>query len=337
MQKNNFDFIRFILAFTVVLAHIVILSQSSVLKPLGRYFDSYVAVTGFFVISGFLVTKSYIRTNNIKQYFIKRANRILPAYLFTIFISAVFLSFVSAKGLSGFFFSTDLYKYLFYNIIFLNFLHPCLPGVFINNYLCAVNGALWTIKVEVGFYITIPLIILLIQKTNKRLAVLVFIYILSVLYKVILSYLYLKTGNNLFDTLDHQLPSFLCYFACGIAMHYYLPIFLKYKHRLAAMAIVLCVIEYFFSLEIFKPLTLTIIIFYVFYGFRFLNNFGKNGDISYGIYIYHFPIIQLFVSLGFFTNEPYISAICVIITVIISGILSWHLLEKRFLHREVTG
>jgi len=335
MHRNNFDFIRFILSFTVILAHIIDLSQHPSLTFLRPFFDSNIAVTGFFIISGFLISKSYISTNNVKQYFIKRANRLLPGYLFTVFCGAIFLSFTSILPLQQYFLSSDLYKYLFYNITFQNFLHPCLPGVFLNNHQCAVNGALWTIKVEVGFYIIIPFLIYIINKVPKKLFLFIFIYLAALAYKYICSYYYQVTGNKLFDILSHQLPAFMAYFVSGMAMHYYLPKFIQHKKYLLLIALPVFILEYYFSLEILKPLALTIIVFYVAYGFPFLNNFGKYGDFSYGTYIYHFPIIQLCITLGFFEKyNPFLIAVCIIITVLIMAVLSWNLLEKRFIQRK---
>ena len=66
--------------------------------------------------------------------------------------------------------------------------------------------------------------------------------------------------------------------------------------------------------------------------FKFLNNFGKYGDFTYGIYIYHFPIIQLFVFLGFFnTYSIAISCLVVLMVTLLLAILSWYLVEIPYL------
>lgn len=61
----------------------------------------------------------------------------------------------------------------------------------------------------------------------------------------------------------------------------------------------------------------------------FIRTFGKFGDMSYGIYIYSFPIQQTF--MYFFKLKTYELIILSIVCSIIFGYLSWHLIEKRAL------
>ena len=168
-RGNNFDFLRFFLSFTVVIGHLIIVSGIDNFKQYQPFVNSYASVTAFFIISGFLITSSYIRTKSIKSYFKKRAQRLLPAYIFVIITCTLLLSFVSRSSLIDYFSNIQLYKYFLANISFLNFIEPCLPGVFLHDKLtCDVNGALWTIKIEVGFYLLIPILINWIEKINKK-------------------------------------------------------------------------------------------------------------------------------------------------------------------------
>ena len=336
MNKNNFDFLRFLFAFVVILSHIIDLSLYPDFLFLKKFFDTHLSVTGFFIISGFLIAGSYVKTQNIRKYFVKRAKRLLPAYLFIITLCAIFLSIFSSFNLSEYFLNSMLYKYFFANLFFVNFLQPCLPGVFLNNILCTINGALWTIKVEVSFYILLPLIILLINKFEKKIAVFISIYILGLLYILALYYanFIIPEKQGLLLILKHQLPGFLTYFISGISLFYYFDFYMKYKNKLAVISIIVFSIEYYFNLEILRPIAMSLLILYFAYGFKFLNNWGKYGDFSYGIYIYHFPIIQLVVSLNLFHKfNPFLVAFSIIITVFLLAFLSWNLLEKRFLKR----
>ena len=183
MNNNNcFDFLRFFFASNIVLAHLSVLSQNKDLQFLSNFSDANIGVKGFFVISGFLVAKSYTSTPSLKNYFIKRAKRILPAYVFIVIFATLILSFFSYYTFFEYFTDSNTYKYLGWNLIFCNFMHPCLPGLFEYNRLCAVNGSLWTLKVEEGFYIILPIIFYVINKLKKPSVVLVSLYFLSLLY-----------------------------------------------------------------------------------------------------------------------------------------------------------
>ncbi|QJB34099.1 acyltransferase [Chitinophaga oryzae] len=334
MHQNNFDFLRFLFAFVVVLGHIVALSAVDSLEFLRPYFDTHLCVTGFFVVSGFLITQSYIRSRDLKKYLIKRANRLLPAYIFVVCITALGLSVISTVPVKEYFTGVGLYKYLVCNLLFMNFLQPCLPGVFLHNILCAVNGALWTIKLEVSFYLLLPVIIYIVDRVKKKYLVFLGIYLLSLFYRDAFEFLYHATGKNLYSILSHQLPGYMTYFIAGVALHYWFNAFLRYKKHMIAVALIVFLIEYYFKIEYLLPIAWSVIVMYFAYSFTGLNGFGRYGDVSYGIYIFHYPIIQIFVAFGAFHRyNPYKISFIIILIVLLVAILSWHLLEKRFLKR----
>lgn len=319
----------------MIVAHIIDLSHAPQLSFLRPFFDAYISVTCFFIISGYLISKSFIQTRNYKSYFLKRVRRLIPAYAFVVIISAISLSLISCLSAHQYFFNTQLFKYLFANLSFVNFIQPCLPGVFTNNHMCAVNGALWTIKIEVCFYIILPLLIILLSKLQRKYYLLVLLYLIGLAYKFLMVHYLNRTGNVFFNTLSNQLPAFLPYFSCGIALHYYFDTYIKHSKMLFFLAIPVFLVEHYYGLEVLKPLALSAMLFYIAFNFKVFNNFGKHGDISYGIYIFHFPIIQLFVNYHIFEDfNPWLSAGVIILIVIALGFLSWNFLEKRFLSRK---
>ena len=336
MRQNNFDFLRFVFAFIVVCGHIIVISGVEAFQPFGRVFNTYLSVTGFFCISGFLITRSYVRTQSIKAYFKKRAARILPPYLLVIVSCVLLLSLVSDYGLRDYFTNAQLYRYLLANLTFLNFLEPCLPGVFTSDRLvdCSVNGALWTLKVEVAFYVLVPVLLWLVGKVKRKYVLFVLIYVLSIAYRSGFGELASATGNHYWTVLARQLPGFMSYFVCGMALHYYFDFFIKRKWLFLIVGFLVFVLERHIGLEVLTPLAFASMIFAVAYSFKVLNNFGRYGDISYGIYIYHCPLIKLADDFGLFERyNPYWVAAGIIVVVLILGFLSWHLLEKRFLKR----
>src|SRR5690606_24266469 len=82
ITKNNFDFLRVLLAFIVFVGHLGALSSKNPLNPNGlKIFEHSpieIAVFGFFVVSGFLIARSYDRSSSLKSYLKKRIKRIVP-------------------------------------------------------------------------------------------------------------------------------------------------------------------------------------------------------------------------------------------------------------------
>ncbi|MGB6855828.1 MAG: hypothetical protein WBE03_03015, partial [Terracidiphilus sp.] len=64
---------------------------------------------------------------------------------------------------------------------------------------------------------------------------------------------------------------------------------------------------------------------------RYLGNFAKYGDFSYGVYIVHWPILQCMVFFGLPRLNPLIFLSLALVLVFAASFLMWHLVEKRFL------
>jgi len=331
MKNNNFDFLRLYFAFIVVLGHLCILSDVTVFNKFLPYFNTYISVTGFFCISGFLITKSFVTTTSVQLYFKKRAARLLPAYILVIVLSSVLLNFVSTYNATGYFSNPAFFKYLISNLFFMNFLAPCLPGVFTFNPVgCWVNPALWTLKVEVLFYLIVPLLIYVLDKSKHKYIVLIISYVLSILYRNIL----LHSGSSSLEILSRQLPGFMSYFSCGIALFYYFDYFKKNKNMLLLFGLIFFIAERYYPYEILTPFALSSIIFFVAFSFPAFNSIIKFGDISYGIYIFHSPIIQTVTHFNLFNRfNPYLVALGCIIVILLISLASWHFIEKKSLIR----
>ena len=154
-SENNFDLIRLFAAGQVMLWHglhhfDLLGGQSGLVVHLLGFVPG---VPIFFFVSGFLISASLARSHSLGQFFAYRALRIFPA-LWVFFVLSV-LSVV----LSGYFATTpvppgqavlwtaaQLSAGQFYNPDFLR-------GYGVG----ALNGSLWTIPVELQFYVLVPL------------------------------------------------------------------------------------------------------------------------------------------------------------------------------------
>lgn len=328
LTRNNFDLLRLVAASAVCLAHAHALSGYEDLAWLPKVFSSEVAVKAFFVVSGFLIFMSYERSSSLGSYFLKRVRRIYPAYFTVVMLCAILLVGVSTLPISGYF-SVAWLKYLLANLTFLNFLHPGLPGVFETSPFPVVNGALWTLKIEVMFYLSVPALVWLCRRFGYLL-VLVLCYFASTAYASWATELAVQKQSMLYQELARQLPGQLSYFVSGAFFYYFLPWFERYYRYCLVGAVA---VLYFFPAQLVEPFALATIVVY-FALFFYMGNVGKYGDFSYGIYIVHFPIIQVLFSLCMFKERPYEFLALVCLTTLIAGIAMWHLVEKHFLQRD---
>jgi len=331
LTANNFDLLRLLFAGTVCLVHAHVLSGFQQLGLIASVLSSAVAVKAFFVVSGFLIFMSFERSASFTSYARKRIRRIYPAYFTVVMLCAVSLIAVSSKNIEGYF-SFAWVKYILANLAFLNFLQPTLPGVFDSNKLAAVNGALWTLKIEAMFYLTVPLFVFLFRKF-ARLPILVFVYCLSVAYAELFAAVAERTGSGIYAELGRQLPGQLSYFMAGAFLYYFLPLFERRIGYFLAVAVSVLLVDMLFPLPILEPFALATLV--VFFGlFLYVGNFGKYGDFSYGVYILHFPAIQLLLHSGWFQGSPWYFLMAVILVTSSGAIAMWHLVEKRFLFRN---
>jgi peptidoglycan/LPS O-acetylase OafA/YrhL len=343
-RRNNFDFLRFFFAVSVVLDHFFILT-----KGYGNKFwpvSSSKAVAGFFIISGFLITWSYCNNDHIGNYFKKRAKRIIPAYYTVVVFCAFFLCFISAVPFIEYFHSTWFFKYLAANLSFLNFVQPELPGVFSGNLLHAVNGSLWTIKVEIALYCCVPVYCFFAGKTNKEInKVILFlsIYLFSIVFSGICSFLFEKTGDQLYSIMGRQFVGQLRFFISGALILFCFDRFKKHIQSLVCIAMVVLGLYFVpvtfpgfidFVINLLFPVSFAILIIGFAFSFKFLNNFGKYGDFSYGIYLIHFPVIQTLLHFRMHEWNFLLTLITsLVITIVLAG-FSWHVVEKHFLKRR---
>jgi peptidoglycan/LPS O-acetylase OafA/YrhL len=345
-EHNNFNLLRLILACSVASGHTLGKSGSDNLllhTIVGSVAD--VAVCGFFIISGFLIMRSFWSSNSIKDYFIKRGRRILPAYYLCIILSVLGFSLLSKLTKGEYFTSPILFKYIISNVFFVNFLQRALPGVLfslsgasgVNDYLNSVNAALWTTKIEIAFYMAVPLLSHIIVKLQRRKKINVFLISLYIGW-----YLYRYLCKLLFDATDNEYIGFFAwqtsnihYFFVGILCLVNYDFIRKHERRLIIPAVIVFIVERYISKsDYLLPISLGIIIMYIAFNFKTLNALAKNNDYSYGIYIYHYPIAQTLFILGYFTLNRGVTILVSLCVTFTLAYLSWNFLEKNMLKKK---
>jgi peptidoglycan/LPS O-acetylase OafA/YrhL len=337
-NRNNLDCLRLILASVVVFFHLYALTNLPAFSIFGAYCSPHFAVRSFFVISGLLIYRSYTRSSSIASYMEKRVRRIYPAYFTVVVVAALALWPLSTLAASQYF-GAGFWKYLGANLMFLNFLAPTLPGVFTSNIETPVNGALWTLKIEVAFYLLVPVIHYLCGRFGTK-RVITAIFCLSCIWKYGFAFLaswdssrnadLIDGSRNIYDKLAVQFPAQLLYFAAGILLLLY---FDKLKlHFLSITGITACLylVDHWLTRGTLDVLWISGVVF-VFGFWRYFGNFSKFGDFSYGVYIVHWPILQVLICFGLTSLPPVIFLLLSLSLVGLASVLMWYLVESRFL------
>lgn len=294
---NSMGMVRYLLALIVILSHFSDLTASYFFPP-GFVLQ---AVGGFFAISGFLIYGLYLKNPSFPNFMRGRCLRVFPPYVATVLFFAMILCGVSTLSPSQYFSSGEFWKYLLANLSFLNFLQPTLPGVFETLPVHAVNGALWTMKVEWCLYFTVPLVIWFMARFRKLPgAVFLSLYLFSALYQCLFLYLNDLTGQTIYRIIGRQFLGQMNYFYSGVLLYFYFDFFMANRHRFALIALILLALFYknpYFSATLLPGCVAILVIWLSFSGRWGWKEFG-HPNVSYSIYICHVPIIQLVVLAG---------------------------------------
>jgi peptidoglycan/LPS O-acetylase OafA/YrhL len=280
-----------------------------------------VSIQGFFIVSGALVAGSLARSADIADYAGKRIRRLYPAYAVVIVLPAL-ASLLLTGDLAG------VLRYLAANLAFLNFLESNLPGLFAGNRFPEVNGALWTLKIEVLFYILLPLILPVLTKLGR-----LWWLGLAVLYAVSLAWqqaMLALDPAGLGPELARQLPGQLAFFAMGIALWRLAPQLGRRWRGLGLSGTILLAATLIHpALEPLRALALTGVIAAIAFAPGPALNAARWGDVSYGLYITHFPILQAMLAAGLLETlgAPAFFALAALLVLLASFAL-WHLVER---------
>lgn len=312
-RDNNFDIVRLLLALMVVLFHSDALSQVPQLEPLGRNISGELAVQGFFAISGFLIFASYERSRSLKDYALKRAARILPGYWVSTALCLAIAFACREFHVGGF---------LLANLSFLNFLHPAIPGVFEFNPTPVMDGALWTIKVEVMFYVAVPAIIWLCRRLHRD-AVLWSLFAASTALRIAVT-------DSKWDV---ELPGQLCFFLVGSLIHYHFDFFRKYGRLLMVVAAVCFGLHLWTGWFILRPAAVGVLTLGAAMVLPVVKGPTRWGDFSYGTYVLHWPILQCVVASGLFAYNCWLGLAASLCLVAGAAAISWFVVEKPSLDR----
>lgn len=320
---NRFDFIRLVLAMAVFAYHAVVLSALAPMSGLERIWGQFaeLAIQGFFIVSGALVAGSLARSQSLADYAGKRVRRLYPAYAAVILVPALISLLMGGQG-------RGVAEYVTANLVFLNFLSPDLPGLFEGNRFTEVNGALWTLKIEVMFYLCLPVIGWALRMAGRaRWALLLGLYAAGEAWRLGLPVL---LDHPMAPLLARQLPGQMAFFASGIALWQVWELARSRPLLFGAGGLLLAAVSFVHPwLEPLRAAGLAGLIICIAFLPGPALKAARWGDISYGVYITHFPILQALAWLGVFAMAGHAAGFALsALLVIAASFALWHLVER---------
>jgi len=331
--QNNFNLLRLMFALMVAVYHAIALPGLAGWEQAEGWTSllAEIGVQGFFVLSGYLVWASLERSPTLGLYAEKRARRLLPGYVTVVAVcavAAVILVPAARNDLSA------VAGYLGWNLSFLNFMEPGLPGVFEANRFSEINGALWTLKIEVMFYLVLPLLAWILRLASSgRWILFIAIYIAAEAWRLVLEQAGAQQGGVWIE-LSRQLPGQMSFFITGIALCAWRDD-LNWRSLLVPLGLILLAASIAFpQAEFARAAGLGIVAVWLAVGIPKLFDAARFGDLSYGLYIVHFPIIQCVIAAGLFREAPAVGMAVAGGASVVLALLLWWLVERPALRRD---
>ena len=326
--STNINLIRFIAAILVIFSHSFYVAASQE-DPFVRFCNGQanlggIAVAVFFFLSGFYVTKSLYKKNDVREYFSKRCVRIFPQLWGVVLLSVFVLGPIfTTYSLGEYFTDGSTYLYLLNGVLLP--VHN-LPGVFVHNvYDATVNGALWTLPIEFVAYCAIAVIFIASKCVFKKEKMQKVFHIICVcVLFALFVFLEVVVQNDFLITVVRPLILFFvgvlyCDYAEKIKLNLTIAIFMilimgiSCKIGLLNYALIIC----------FPYIIMTFAL-----AIKQVKLHSKIWNISYEIYLFGWPIQQMVTSCFGGSMNPYWNCLITVPIDIAFAFVLYNIIEK---------
>ena len=333
-RRNNFDFLRFLFAVWVLYSHCFALVANG-----NRYFDisdftrgqtylGHIALQGFFLISGFLITMSWVRSRGLRDFLRRRVLRIYPGYLAACLFCVLLVGPLGSESARHYFAQLSLPSTV-RQMATLDKLAA--PPTFMNSPAPGeINGSLWSIRIEFECYLLLPLLAASGLLRRRR-----FVLGLTGLVFALNSLLESPLARHLARPAPETLISHTglgLYFLLGMTVFLYRDKFSIGRMPVLISLAALCVTAIFGGFTIALPIFGTYLLFVTAFHARIpLRRFSERVDLSYGIYLYAWPVKRIILHFLGAAMNPYLLFLLALPATCLLAVGSWLLIEKPFL------
>lgn len=321
-RENHFNFVRLLLAFLVCFDHaglIVAGVNGSEMLQIAGISSGYLAVNGFFFLSGILIARSLQERGVSKYYFASRLLRLFPALVVLALIATFIIGPAVATG--TYWIGPQTFSYAL-EVLSFGDVSGGPIGFYPENPLAGEFAIpLWTLRYELLCYLGAPLVILLgLHKQRALLA------LGTMLLAGIYIYLPFAERSALSSALVHNLVRFAFCFALGMTIWLYRE---KVSGQLSWVIVTLVAFIVCGLLGVGEFVTGTLFVSagLLSLGLRLPFKTNLQTDLSYGIYIWHYPVMQILFGETGGIGEWSLLLLSIPIVFVISWI-SWSFMER---------
>jgi peptidoglycan/LPS O-acetylase OafA/YrhL len=344
-DANNLNAIRLLLAVAVIASHsfpiVFGLDAGRPWEPLTRLTGGHaelgaLAVNGFFAVSGFLLAASWGRGRGVVNFAARRFLRIYPGFLVCVVACVTVFGPLSVRsagpGAVRAYFA-DRHAYLLLRYLYFGAFHNGLPGAWPNNPMAGVaDSPLWTIKYEVYCYVM--LIGLGLTRLLRPWPTLAAAIVCWAAYATLVG-LGLHPGFALDPA---YMPRLATFFLAGSSLYLWRARVPFHAGLFAAAIVVLVVTR---TTPVWSTLVLpTAGVYCLFYlgcvAWPPTNGIGRRHDLSYGVYLYAWPIQQLLLQHGVGRGHPWALTAATLPVVLVVAAASWFGVEQPALSLKPT-
>jgi peptidoglycan/LPS O-acetylase OafA/YrhL len=340
-DQNHFDELRLLAAWFVLFSHCYPLSGQTLGDPFARTFGldtlGGVGVSIFFVLSGYLVTLSWQRSDTVSDFLWKRVRRIFPALVWCVLVCVFCIGpLLTTLSVHDYLANAQTWRYLHtataWHIQF------ALPGVFGSlptpN---VVNGSLWSLPYEIRCYAALVVVgILPLTLRSKTLLVVIVLIVALVLRNERGA---VRLHEPLF-AMDYYANKLGLHFAIGALIASWRGALAHWTNWFWLSAVVLVGI-FNFEQSTFKEvgyvLMISLLILALGLHTQWMPHLPESmGDWSYGLYLWAFPVQQFLVQTKSHVNLGFawFAVLCTFISLLCAA-LSWYLVERRWLTKNL--
>jgi peptidoglycan/LPS O-acetylase OafA/YrhL len=323
-RDNNFQLIRLFAAACVVLFHSYALTGRWTHEPLWRVMPETnfgaLGVKIFFVVSGFLVTQSWLARQSVAPFVAARVLRIYPALIAATLVTIALAGWSSSLSWPQFLSDPQTVDYAWRVALGWDMVYR-LPGAFPTNpFPHDVNGSLWTLPIELRLYLVL-LVAGFLGILARRGSWLAIVAALVAVFAWRPEWFPLSPNDKAVRELAllFGLGSLACAWRASVPV--------SLAGALAAIALVAWNPGGLGRGMLFAPLLAYVVLVVAYHPKLQWHAFNRVGDYSYGLYVYSFPLQQTLMQ-RFPSLEPAGLFACSLPLGIAVAALSWHALES---------